>query len=127
MAMRNMMRGQFKIVRPYLVKMDNSRAELAKAIGATPYDAVKVRAAFARLEEAQSLIGRTMHDALAKGFATMDDGRRESLANAMQRSAERRWDHERERRRDHHDDDDDDDGPRHHRGPNDRPDGPSAP
>src|SRR3546814_800083 len=41
-AMRKVMIGQFKTIRPQLVEMDKARKALAEVIGETPYDPDKV-------------------------------------------------------------------------------------
>lgn len=97
-AMRQMMRGQFKTVLPFLTEMDGSRVDLAKAIGQTPYDPAKVSEAFARVEQAQSEIGQTMREAMVKGFGEMSDAQRQRLAKVMEKNAKHKWD----RRKEHH-------------------------
>ena len=106
-AMRKMMRGQFETIRPYLMEMDKSRAALARVIGETPYDPVKVGEAFRQLEQAQVQIGQTMHGALIKAFGEMSDEQRHRLAKVMEKNSERKWDRNKERHRERGDDDDD--------------------
>ena len=122
-AMRQMMRGQFKTVLPYLMEMDKSRADLAKVIGETPYDPIKVGEAFARVEQAQIEIGQTMREAMIKGFGEMSDAQRQRLAKVMEENAEHRWDRRKERHRER----DDDDNNNGDNGSDDGPDGPPAP
>ena len=118
-AMRRMMRSQFKTVLPYLKEMDKSRTELAKVVGQTPYDPVKVRDAFTHFDQVQAEVSGIMREALVKGFGAMSDEQRERIAKVMEENAEHRWDRHKER---HGDDDDhgpDGDGP--------PPDGPPMP
>jgi len=112
-ALRQMMRAQFKTIQPHLKELDQSRTDLAKVIGETPYDPTRVSAVFARIEQAQSEIGQVMREAMIKGFGEMSDAQRQRLAKAMERNAEHKWN----RRRAHHRD----------RADDDQADGPAAP
>lgn len=124
-AMRQMMRSQFKTVLPYLKEMDRSRTELAKVVGQTPYDPVKVRDAFAHFDQVQAEVSGIMREALVKGFGAMSDDQRERIAKVMEENAEHRWDRRKERHGDDSDDDGRDHGPDHDSGPG--PDRPSMP
>lgn len=123
-ALRQMMRGQFRTVLPDLMEMDKARADLAKVIGETPYDAAKVSEAFARVEQAQAKIAEITRQTMIDGFGKMSDAQRQRLAKVMEENAQHRWDRRKER---HGDDDDDgrDHGPDHDSGPG--PDRPSMP
>jgi Spy/CpxP family protein refolding chaperone len=91
-AMRKIMVGQFKTIRPQLVAMDEARKKLAAAVGATPYDPAKVSAAFAEIEAAQTAMGRTMRDAMIKGFGEMSDEQRQNISAAMlKKSSRHHW------------------------------------
>lgn len=123
-ALRQMMRGQFKTVLPELMEMDKARADLARVIGETPYDAAKVSEAFARVEQAQAKIAETTRETMIEGFGKMSDAQRQRLAKVMEENAQHRWD----RRKERHGDGDDDEGPDHGPGPDGPPpDGPSMP
>lgn len=110
-ALRQIMRGQFKTVLPYLKEMDKSRADLAKVIGETPYDPVRVGEAFARVEQAQAQIAAITRETMIEGFGKMSDTQRQRLAKAMEENAEHKWDRRKERHRERDDDDDRPDGP----------------
>lgn len=107
-AMRDIMVGQFKTVRPYLVEMDNARKDLAAIVGTSPFDAEKVKAGFDRIEAARSKVANVMSEAMIKGFSNMSDAQRQRLANVMAKNAERHW-------------------RRGSKGSDDSPDGPPAP
>ncbi|MDO8423136.1 MAG: periplasmic heavy metal sensor [Parvibaculum sp.] len=92
-VMRDIMVGQFKIIRPYLVEMDKSRKDLAAIIGASPYDAAKVKAGFERIDAARSNVANVMSEAMIKGFGEMSDEQRQRLATIMAKNAERHWRH----------------------------------
>tara|TARA_R110000824_G_scaffold366730_2_gene555631 strand:- start:164593 stop:165177 length:585 start_codon:yes stop_codon:yes gene_type:complete len=119
-ALRKMMVGQFKTVRPYLVEMDDARTALAKSLGETPFNADAVSAAFDRIETARTESGKIMRDALVSGFAKMDDVQRARFSKIMLENAEKRWSKHRPGNKDG-----DRDGPPD--GPPDGPDGPPNP
>ena len=90
-VMRDLMVGQFKTIRPYLQHMDKARKDLATIVGASPYDAEKVKAAFDRIDAARSKVANVTSEAMVKGFGEMSDEQRERLASVMANNAERHW------------------------------------
>ncbi|MDO8289670.1 MAG: periplasmic heavy metal sensor [Parvibaculum sp.] len=90
-ALRKMMMGQFKMIRPHLDEIDDARKSLGVAIALTPYDPAKVAESFARMEAAQMSIGSEMRDVMIKGFGEMDDAQRQRLGKIMEQNAERDW------------------------------------
>ena len=90
-ALRDIMVGQFKTIRPYLVEMDSARKDLATIVGATPYDPAKVKAGFDRIDAARSNVANVMSNAMIEGFGEMSDAQRQHLAAVMANNAERRW------------------------------------
>jgi uncharacterized membrane protein len=130
-AMRKIMVGQFKTIRPHLVEMDAARKKLAEAVGAMPYDPAKVAAVFAEIDMAQTEMGRTMRDAMIKGFGEMSDAQRQRLSAAMLKNANRPWRRKGKDGKEGKEGDDDlppppdgFDGPEGHGGPDGGPDGP---
>ncbi len=89
-VVRSIMIQQFPIIRPYIVKIEIARRDLAQAIGATPYDPAKVSAAFERVDQAQAEMIRATRDAMVQGFGKLDPAQRERLAETMRKQAERR-------------------------------------
>jgi uncharacterized membrane protein len=89
-AMRDIMVQQFPIIRPYFAKIDAARRELADVIATSPYDPVKVGAAFAKIDAAQAEMVRATREAMIQGFGKMDEKQRIRLADAMRKQADRR-------------------------------------
>ncbi|MES1990289.1 MAG: periplasmic heavy metal sensor [Pseudomonadota bacterium] len=104
-ALRKMMMGHFKTIRPRLDEIDEARKALARALAETPYDQAKVAAGFQRIEAAQLAVGAEMRAVMVKGFGDMNDAQRQRLGKIMEQNAERDW---RRKRRGH---DNDSDGP----------------
>ncbi len=117
-AMRKVMVGQFKNIRPQLTEMNKARKALAEVIGQTPYEPAKVAEAFDRIERAQAAMASITRDAMIKGFGKMSDEQRQRLSKVMAKGAEHHW----RRKRGGHGDG----PPPPPDGPN-SPDGPSAP
>lgn len=89
-AMRDIMMQQFPIIKPYFVKIDMARRELADVIGANPYNPTKVREAFAKVDVAQAEMVNATREAMIRGFGKMSEGQRARLADAMRKQADRR-------------------------------------
>ncbi|MCE9650532.1 MAG: periplasmic heavy metal sensor [Parvibaculum sp.] len=89
-AMRDIMMQQFPIIKPYFVKIDTARRNLADVIAATPYDPAKVAAAFARIDSAQAEMVKATREAMIQGFGKMSDEQRIRLADAMRKQADKR-------------------------------------
>jgi uncharacterized membrane protein len=89
-AMRDIMMQQFPIIKPYFVKIDTARRNLADVIAATPYDPAKVAAAFATIDSAQAEMVKATRNAMIQGFGKMSDEQRIRLADAMRKQADRR-------------------------------------
>lgn len=87
--MRDIMVQQFPIIRPYYVKIDQARKELADVIAATPYDPAKVGEAFAKVDVAQSEMVKATREGLIEGFGKMSTEQRARLAATMRKQAER--------------------------------------
>jgi len=92
-VVRNIMIGQFPIIRPYIVKIEIARRDLAEAIGETPYDPAKVSAAFDKIDQAQAEMIRATRAAMVEGFGKLDPEQRARLAETMRKQAERRISH----------------------------------
>ena len=90
-AMRDIMVGQFRTIRPYLVEMDKARKDLAVIVGTSPYDAAKVKTGFERINAARSDVANVMSEAMIRGFGDMSDAQRQRLATVMANNAERHW------------------------------------
>ncbi|HEY4343747.1 MAG TPA: periplasmic heavy metal sensor [Parvibaculum sp.] len=89
-AMRDIMLQQFPIIRPYFIKIDTARRELAGVIATNPYDPVRVAAAFAKVDTAQAEMVKATRDAMIEGFGKMSNEQRARLADAMRKQADRR-------------------------------------
>tara|TARA_R110000868_G_scaffold13215_6_gene62042 strand:+ start:452 stop:1033 length:582 start_codon:yes stop_codon:yes gene_type:complete len=90
-VMRDIMVGQFKTIRPYLVEMDKARKDLAAIVGTSPYDAAKVKAGFERINAARNDVANVMSEAMTRGFGDMSDAQRQRLSAVMANNAERHW------------------------------------
>lgn len=90
-ALKKMMMGQFKSMRPHLDAIDDARKELGRAIATTPYDPAKVTAAFQSMEDNRLLVGAEMRTTMVKGFGEMSDAQRQRLGKIMEENAERDW------------------------------------
>ncbi|MGV8996443.1 MAG: periplasmic heavy metal sensor [Parvibaculaceae bacterium] len=90
-ALKKMMMGSFKTIRPQLDNIDEARKALGRAIAATPYDPAKVAAAFDGIESAQMSVGGQMRAVMVKGFGEMNDAQRQRLGKIMEENAERDW------------------------------------
>lgn len=89
-AMRDIMVRQFPIIRPYFARIDAARRDLADMIAANPYDAIKVGAAFAKVDAAQAEMVKAAREAMIQGFGKMSNEQRVRLADAMRKQADRR-------------------------------------
>jgi len=116
-ALKQMMMGHFKAIRPQLDNVDTARKALGRAIAETPYNSEKVDAAFRAIEGAQLAVGADMRAVMVRGFGAMSDAQRQRLGKIMEANADRDW---RRKTRNH------DDAPA---GPDgsDGPDGPPPP
>ena len=90
-ALKKMMIGHFKTLRPQLDNIDEARKVLGRAIAETPYNAEKVDAAFKNIEGTQLAVGAEMRAVMVKGFGEMSDAQRQRLGKIMEANAERDW------------------------------------
>ena len=89
-AIRAIMVEQFPNIRPYFPKIGEARLALADALASDPYDAEKVRAAFANLDNTVRGMTKAMNESLVTGFAKLPADQRARIAQAMREKIMRR-------------------------------------
>lgn len=89
-AMRRIMVREFPVIRPYFLKIESARKELAAAIGAEPYDPAGVKAAFARVDAAQAEMIAATRAAMVEGFGKLGPAQRARIAEMMRTQADHR-------------------------------------
>lgn len=95
-AVRDIMVSEFPSIRPYFLKIEEARLELADVMAVEPYDREKLREVFVRLDTAQADMISATRDAMINGFAEMKPEQRKRIADGIRRIAEKRIERDRQ-------------------------------